>query len=113
MKLNYNINPQNKFNRNSLRWRNPVRAVTALNALIYGLTVESSKTLKNSAKYIYLLTHYCSGDKIEYNEMGGACSSDGEGRGVYRVLVVKPEGKRPLGKPRRRWEDNIKMDLQH
>ena len=36
----------------------------------------------------------------------------GEGRGVHRVLVGKPEGKRPLGGPRRRWEDNIKMDLQ-
>ena len=36
----------------------------------------------------------------------------GEERGVYRVLVGKPEGKRPLGRPRRRWEDNIKMDLQ-
>jgi hypothetical protein len=36
----------------------------------------------------------------------------GEDRGVYRVLVGKPEGKRPLGRPRRRWEDNIKMDLQ-
>ena len=36
----------------------------------------------------------------------------GEGRGVHRVLVGKPDGKRPLGKPRRRWEDNIKMDLQ-
>ena len=36
----------------------------------------------------------------------------GERRGVYRVLVGKPEGKRPLGRPRRRWEDNIKMDLQ-
>jgi hypothetical protein len=35
-----------------------------------------------------------------------------EGRGVYRVLVGKPEGKRPLGRPRRRWEDNIKADLQ-
>ena len=35
-----------------------------------------------------------------------------EGRGVYRVLVGKPEGKRPMGRPRRRWEDNIKMDLQ-
>jgi hypothetical protein len=35
----------------------------------------------------------------------------GEGRGVYRVLVWRPEGKRPLGRPRRRWEDNIKMDL--
>jgi hypothetical protein len=36
----------------------------------------------------------------------------GKGRGVYRVLVGKPEGKRPLGKYRRRWEENIKMDLQ-
>ena len=36
----------------------------------------------------------------------------GEDRGVQRVLVGKPEGKRPLGRPRRRWEDNIKMDLQ-
>ena len=36
----------------------------------------------------------------------------GEGRGVHRVLVGKPEGKRPLGRPRRRWEEDIKMDLQ-
>ena len=36
----------------------------------------------------------------------------GERRGVNRVLVRKPEGMRPLGRPRRRWEDNIKMDLQ-
>jgi hypothetical protein len=35
----------------------------------------------------------------------------GERRGIYRVLVGKPGGKRPLGKPRHRWEDNIKMDL--
>jgi hypothetical protein len=35
-----------------------------------------------------------------------------EGKGVYRVLVGKPEGKRPLGRPRRRKEDNIKMNLQ-
>jgi hypothetical protein len=36
----------------------------------------------------------------------------GEGRGVYRVLVRKPEGKRRLGRPRRRWKDNINMDFQ-
>ena len=36
----------------------------------------------------------------------------GQGRGVYRVLVGKPEEKRPMGRPRRRWEDDIKMDLQ-
>jgi hypothetical protein len=45
-------------------------------------------------------------------EMGGLCSSDVEGRGVYTVLVGKPEGKRPLGRPRCKWEDNIKMDIQ-
>jgi hypothetical protein len=44
--------------------------------------------------------------------MGGACSSDREEKVVYRVLVGNPEGKRPLGRPRRRWEDNIKIDLQ-
>jgi hypothetical protein len=36
----------------------------------------------------------------------------GEGKGIYRVLVGKPEGKRPLGRPRHRWEDNIKMDVR-
>jgi len=44
--------------------------------------------------------------------MGRACSRYWRGRGLYRVLVWKPEGKRPLGRPRRRWDDNIKMDLQ-
>ena len=42
----------------------------------------------------------------------GHAARMGEGRGVHRVLMGKPEGKRPLGRPRRRWEDNIKMDLQ-
>jgi len=44
--------------------------------------------------------------------MGGACSTYRKRRGVYRVLVGKLEVKRPLGRPKRRWEDNIKMDLQ-
>jgi hypothetical protein len=44
--------------------------------------------------------------------MGGACSTNGEKRNAYRILVGKPEGKRPLGRPRRRWEDNIRMDLR-
>jgi hypothetical protein len=44
--------------------------------------------------------------------MGWTCGTHGEGRGVYRVLVGRPEGKRPLGKPRRRWEENIKMGLR-
>ena len=44
--------------------------------------------------------------------MGGACSTYWERRGVYRVLVGKPEGKRPLGRPRHGWVDNIEVDLQ-
>jgi hypothetical protein len=44
--------------------------------------------------------------------MGGACSTKGEKRDAYRILVGKPEGKRPLGKPRRRWVDNSKLDLK-
>ena len=44
--------------------------------------------------------------------MESTCSAYGGRRGVYRVLVENPEGKRLLGRPRRRWEDNIKMDLQ-
>jgi hypothetical protein len=57
---------------------------------------------------ICILTQYCAGDKIEKNEMCGTCSTDGEERGVYRVLVGKCEGKRPLGRLRGRWEDNIR-----
>jgi hypothetical protein len=44
--------------------------------------------------------------------MGGTCGTHGEERGVYRVLVGRPEGKRPLGTPRRKWEDNIKLNLR-
>ena len=42
----------------------------------------------------------------------GHVARTGEERGVYRVLVGKPEGRRPVGRPRRRWVDNIRMDLQ-
>jgi hypothetical protein len=44
--------------------------------------------------------------------MGRTCDEYGGGKRVHRVLVGKPEGKRPLGRPRHRWEDNIKMDVQ-
>jgi hypothetical protein len=44
--------------------------------------------------------------------VGGTCGTHRDGRGVYRVLVRRPEGKRPLGRPRSRREDNIKMDLR-
>ena len=56
--------------------------------------------------YIYLYLYL-----FEKNEMGGACGAYGEGRGVHRVMVGKLEGKRPLGRPRRRWDDNIKMGV--
>jgi hypothetical protein len=49
---------------------------------------------------------------IAMNEMGGACSACGDRRGKYRGLVGKLDGKRPLGRSRRRWEDNIKMDFR-
>jgi hypothetical protein len=44
--------------------------------------------------------------------MGKACSTHEEKRKAYRILSEKPEGKRPLGTPKRRWVDNIKMDLR-
>ena len=51
---------------------------------------------------------------VKYRRMrwAGHVARMGEERGVYRVLVGKPEGRRPLGRPRRRWVDNISMDLQ-
>jgi hypothetical protein len=54
-----------------------------------------------------------SGDKCKKTEMYRVCSTygRGEGRSAYRVLVGKPEG-RALGRPRRRWEDNIEMDIR-
>jgi hypothetical protein len=58
-----------------------------------------------------LLTKYYSDDQIKKNEMGRARGMYGDRRGAYRVLVERPEGKRPLGRSRRRWEDNIKMDI--
>jgi hypothetical protein len=44
--------------------------------------------------------------------MGRACSTNGESRNAYRILVIKPESNRPLRRPRCRWVDNIKMDLR-
>jgi hypothetical protein len=49
---------------------------------------------------------------MEKNYMSGSCSAYGERRNVCRVSVGKPEEKRPLGRPRLRWEDNIKVNLK-
>ena len=58
------------------------------------------------------LTQYCAGDNIEKIGMGWACGAHGWGEVVLRILVGKPEGKRPLGSPRRRWVDNIRTYIQ-
>ena len=60
---------------------------------------------------------YCSPNIVRVIKLGrirwaGHVAGIGESRGVYSALVGKHEGKRPLGRPKRRWEDNIKMDLQ-
>jgi hypothetical protein len=50
--------------------------------------------------------------QVKGDEMSGACSTYGEKRNACRILLGKPEGKRPLGRPRCRWDDNIKMDIR-
>jgi hypothetical protein len=72
----------------------------------------NNKITKSLSTQTVLITKYYSGNQIEKNEMGGARSTYGEKKGAYRILVGTPEGSRPPGRPRRRWEDNIKMDLQ-
>ena len=52
------------------------------------------------------------GDQIQKNDIGRAHNKYEERRGAYRVLVGKPKGKRALGRPRHRWEDNIERNLQ-
>jgi hypothetical protein len=48
---------------------------------------------------------------VEQGEMGRACCTNADKWNAYRILVMKPQGKKPLGRPRSRWMDNIKMDL--
>jgi hypothetical protein len=69
--------------------------------------------LNNNNNNYYYYYYYCIVRVIKSRRMrwAGHVARIGEGRGVYSVLVGKPEGKRPLGRPRRRWEDNIRMDL--
>jgi len=62
-------------------------------------------------KDLYSLSNIVRVVKSRRMSWAGDVARMGEGRGVHRVLVGKPEGKRPLGRPRRRWENNIKMDL--
>ena len=69
------------------------------------LHTEELNDLYSSPKIVWVI-------KSRRMRWAGHVARMGEWRGVYRVLVGKPEGRRPLGRPRRRWEDNIRMDLR-
>jgi hypothetical protein len=75
------------------------------------MTGEWRKLHNEELNDLYSLPNIVRVDKSRRMRWAGHVARMGE-RGVHRVLVGKPEGKRPLGKPRRRWEDNNKMDLQ-
>ena len=70
------------------------------------------RKLHEELRGLYSLPNIMRVVKSRRMRWAGHVARMGKGRGVHRVLVGKPEGKRPLGRPRRRWEDNIKIDLQ-
>jgi len=76
------------------------------------VTGEWRKLHNEELKDLYFLPNIERVVKSRRMRWAGHVARIGEGRGVHRVLVGKPEGKRPLGRPRRRWKDNIKMDLR-
>ena len=76
------------------------------------VTGEWRKLLNEELSDLYSLPNIVRVVKSRRMRLGGHVACMGERRGVYRVLVGKRVGKRPLGRPRRRWEYNIKMDLQ-
>jgi hypothetical protein len=76
------------------------------------VTGEWRKLHNEELNYLYSLPNIVRVVKSRRMKWAGHVARMGEDRGVHRVLVRQPEGKRPLGRPRRRWENNIKMDLQ-
>jgi hypothetical protein len=76
------------------------------------VTGELRKLYNEELSDLYSLLSSVRGVKSRRTRWARHVARMGEGRGVHRVLVGKPEGKRPLGRPRRRWEDNIKKELQ-
>ena len=76
------------------------------------ITEEWRKLHNEELSDLYSLPNIVGVVKSRRMRWAGHVARMGEGRGEYRVLVGKPEGKRPLGRPRHRWEDNIKTDLQ-
>ena len=77
-----------------------------------GVTGEWRKLHNEELNDLYCSPNIVRVIKSRRMRWAGHVASMEEGRGVYRSLVVKSEGQRPLGRPRLRWEDNIKMDLQ-
>ena len=75
------------------------------------VTGEWRKLNKDELRDLYSLPNIAKVVKSRRMRWVGHMARMGDGRGVHRVVVGKPEGKRPLGRPRRRWEDNIKMDV--
>ena len=71
-----------------------------------------TSTLLINVVYIYIYIYIVRVVKSRRMRWVGPVARMGKGRRAHRVLVRKPEGRRPLRRPRRRWEDNIKMDLQ-
>ena len=76
------------------------------------VTGEWRKLHNEELSDLYSLLNIVRVGKSRRMRWAGHVTRMGEGRGVHRVLIGKPEGKRQLGRPRRRWEDNIKMNLQ-
>ena len=76
------------------------------------VTGEWGKLHNEDLSNLYSLSNIVRVVKSRRMRWAGNVARMGEGKGMHRVLVGKPEGKRPLGRPRRRWEENMKMDLQ-
>jgi len=76
-----------------------------------GLEAQKPRKCNIQCTKKYMFPEHTSENLCRY-KWAGHVARMGEGRGVHRVLVGKPEGKRPLGRPRRRWGANIKMDLR-
>jgi hypothetical protein len=76
------------------------------------VTGEWRKLYSGELRYLCFSPHIIRQIKSKIMKWAGYVARMGERRNVYRVLVGKPEGKRPLGRPRRRWRDGIKMELK-